>query len=351
MAEIVSAKGERSAWLANGFVRSRLLLQRQGAMIVLVLLIVFAAVRYDGFLTPFNLFHLLSYNSLFGLIALGMTFVIMTGGIDLSVGSLAALSSVVAALISPHGLWLTLAACIGVGLGVGIINGCAIAWLKIPPFITTLAMLLAARGLALLLSNNASIVVDTTSDFNVLAQNFTFGFDIFGIGSIPIAVVILIVAYAIGSIVLNFTRFGRHVLAVGGNEEAARLMGLPVERIQFTVYIVSSLLAALAGALLAAQTFNGLPAEGVGWELTAIAAVVVGGTLLSGGMGSVLTSLVGVLLLGLIFNILNFENGRGLISITSFWQSVIRGAFLLVVVILQSRLTRTPGKADLGRTT
>ena len=101
--------------------------------------------------------------------------------------------------------------------------------------------------------------------------------------------------------------------------------------------------------MLAAQTFNGLPNEGVGWELTAIAAVVVGGTLLSGGMGSVLTSLIGVLLLGLIFNILDFENGRGLISITSFWQSVIRGAFLLIVIILQSRLTRTRGKADLGR--
>ncbi|GAC1433847.1 MAG: ABC transporter permease [Ktedonobacteraceae bacterium] len=317
---------------------------------MLVLLIVFASVRYDGFLTPFNLFHMLSYNSLFGLIALGMTFVIMTGGIDLSVGSLAALSSVVAARMSPNGLWITLAACLGIGICVGIINGWAIAWLKIPPFITTLAMLLAARGLALLLSNNASITVDTTSDFNVLAQNFTFGFDIFGIGAIPISVVLLIVAYAIGSIVLNFTGFGRHVLAVGGNEEAARLMGLPVERIQFAVYVLSSILAALAGALLAAQTYNGLPTEGVGWELTAIAAVVVGGTLLSGGMGSVLTSLVGVLLLGLIFNILNFENGRGLISITSFWQSVIRGAFLLIVIILQSRLTRMGGKSGVGRT-
>ncbi len=351
MAEIVSTKSEdRVAWLSSGFVRSRLILQRQGALLVLVLLVLFATFRYDGFLTPFNIFKLLSYNSYFGLIALGMTFVIMTGGIDLSVGSLAALTSVVAALVSPHGLLITLAACLAVGIGVGVINGWAIALLKIPPFITTLATLLAARGLALLLSNNASVNVDSTSDFTTIANNITFGFNIFGIGSIPIVVLILIVAYVIGSLVLNFTRFGRHVLAVGGNEEAARLMGLPVDRIIFTVYVMSGILAALAGVFLAAQTFTGIPNEGVGWELTAIAAVVVGGTLLSGGMGSVLTSLVGVLLLGLIFNILDFENGRGLISITSFWQSVIRGAFLLVVVILQSRLTRTRGKADLGRT-
>jgi galactofuranose transport system permease protein len=141
-----------------------------------------------------------------------------------------------------------------------------------------------------------------------------------------------------GMVVLNYTRFGRHVLALGGNEEAARLMGLPVDRIKIAVYTLSGALAGLAGVILAAQFNAGQPAEGVGWELSAIAAVVVGGTLLTGGMGSVGATLVGTLLLGLIFNILNFENGEGLINLSVFWQSVIRGVFLLVVVLLQNRL-------------
>ena len=155
---------------------------------------------------------------------------------------------------------------------------------------------------------------------------------------VPLRIVILIVAFAIGSILLNFTRFGRHVLAIGGNEEAARLAGLPVGRTLLGVYALSGALAGLAGVLLAWQTATGAPTEGLGWELSAIAAVVIGGTLLTGGIGSVGTTLVGVILLGLIFNILNFENGKGVISLSSYWQTVIRGAILLVVVLLQHRL-------------
>jgi galactofuranose transport system permease protein len=151
------------------------------------------------------------------------------------------------------------------------------------------------------------------------------------------------VAFALGALTLRYTRFGRHVLAVGGNEEAARLMGLPVARIKLAVYAMSGALAGLAGVLLAAQFNTGQPTEGVGWELSAIASVVVGGTLLTGGMGSVGASLAGVLLLGLIFNVLNFENGRGVISLSVYWQSVIRGAFLLVVVLLQNRLLHRRG--------
>ena len=146
------------------------------------------------------------------------------------------------------------------------------------------------------------------------------------------------IAYIAGSIALNFTAFGRHVLAVGGNEEATRLMGLPADRTVFLVYLLSGSLAGLAGVMLAAQFGAGQPIEGVGWELFAIAAVVVGGTLLAGGIGSVGATLSGVLLLGLIFNILNFENGLGVVSLSAYWQSVIRGAFLLIVVVLQSRL-------------
>jgi ribose transport system permease protein len=137
---------------------------------------------------------------------------------------------------------------------------------------------------------------------------------------------------------LNYTSTGRTVLAIGGNEDASRLMGLSVDRVKFSVYVISGGLSGLAGVILASQFGAGQPIEGVGWELFAIASVVVGGTLLTGGLGSVGATLAGVMLLGLIFNVLNFENGLGWISLSAYWQSVVRGVFLLAVVILQSRL-------------
>jgi ribose transport system permease protein len=153
------------------------------------------------------------------------------------------------------------------------------------------------------------------------------------------------VAYLAGSLILNLTAFGRTVLAVGGNEDATRLMGLPTTRVKAAVYILSGGLSGLAGVILAAQFGAGQPIEGVGWELFAIASVVVGGTLLSGGVGSVGSTLAGVLLLGLIFNILNFENGLGWISLSAYWQSVIRGALLLIVVAIQARLVARTDEA------
>ncbi|MFL5801480.1 MAG: ABC transporter permease [Roseiflexaceae bacterium] len=307
--------------------------QGQGALGALVLLVLLGVLRYgDTFYGAYNVSEMLRYNSMFGLIGLGMTFVIMTGGIDLSVGSLVALASVVAALLSPYGALPALIMPVLMCGLIGLFSGWVIAWLHIPPFITTLAMLMATRGVALILANNAFVGVDGSSGFAEINQGGIFG--------VPVPVVIMIAAYMLGSLMLNYTRFGRHILAVGGNEESARLMGLPVAWIKCGVYALSGALAGLTGVILAAQTFTGLPTAGIGWELQVIAAVVVGGTLLTGGMGSVGTTLIGVLLLGLIFNILNFENGRGVISLSVYWQSVIRGAFLLVVVILQSRLTR-----------
>jgi ribose/xylose/arabinose/galactoside ABC-type transport system permease subunit len=315
--------------------RAASLLQRYGVLAALALLILFGALRYDGFLSAYNVSTVLSYNSMFGLIALGMTFVIMTGGIDLSVGSVAAFASVVAALLSPFGLWPALLGAVGAAALLGLLNGLLIAYARILPFIVTLATLLAARGLALLLSGDQSVSVDYERGFTALGQG--------NLGGVPYTAILLGVAFALGALVLRATRFGRHVLAVGGGEEAARLMGLNVERVKVLVYTLSGALAGLAGVILASQFGAGQPTEGLGWELTAIAAVVVGGTLLTGGLGSVGSSLVGVLLLGLIFNILNFENGRGTISLSAYWQSVIRGAFLLAVVVLQHQLTRRRG--------
>jgi galactofuranose transport system permease protein len=306
------------------------LISRNSVLVALLLLILFGAFRYEHFLGSFNVLTVLRYNSMFALVALGMCFVIMSGGIDLSVGTCAALGSVVSALLSPYGLWLALLGGMGAGAVIGFLNGLAITRLNIPPFISSLAAMLAAQGTALLLAHNQSVSVSYDTTFTVIGQGDFFGF--------PIPAWIAAIAYLIGSICLNLTATGRYVLAIGGNEEAARLMGLPVDRVKLFLYLLSGLLSGLAGVILAAQFGAGQPTEGVGWELFAIASVVVGGTLLSGGQGSVGATLAGVLLLGLIFNILNFENGLGWISLSAYWQSVIRGVFLMIVVIFQSRL-------------
>jgi ribose transport system permease protein len=255
----------------------------------------------------------------------------MTGGIDLSVGGTAAFGSVVAAMASPYGMLAGALAGVAAGLVIGVLNGLVIVKLRILPFIATLAMMLAAYGSALVLAQDQSVSVSYDSGFTDLGQGDIFNF--------PIPALIAAVAYVVGSVVLNLTSAGRTVLAIGGNEDASRLMGLPVDRVKFFTYVVSGGLAGLAGVILAAQFGAGQPTEGVGWELVAIASVVVGGTLLTGGLGSVGATLAGVMLLGLIFNVLNFENGRGFISLSAYWQSVIRGAFLLAVVIMQSQLT------------
>ena len=202
----------------------------------------------------------------------------------------------------------------------------------IAPFIATLATMLAAGGCALLLAGGQSVSVSYDTAFTEIGQGDWLG--------LPWPAWIAGAAYLLGSLVLNFTSFGRTVLAVGGGEDAARLMGLPVDRVKLLVYAASGGLAGVAGVILASQFGAGQPIEGVGWELFAIAAVVVGGTLLTGGEGSVGTTLAGVLLLGLIFNVLNFENGQGWISLSAYWQSVIRGLFLLGVVVLQAKLAR-----------
>jgi ribose/xylose/arabinose/galactoside ABC-type transport system permease subunit len=303
---------------------------RYGVLLALLVLVLFGWLRYDNFLGSFNVLSVLRYNSMFALVALGMCFVIITGGIDLSVGSTAALGSVVAALLSPYGILPGLLGGVAAGLAIGLVNAVVIIRLNILPFIATLATMLAASGCALLLADNQSVSVSYESGFTEIGQGDFLGF--------PIPAWIGLMAYLAGSLVLNLTAFGRTVLAVGGNEDATRLMGLPTTRVKAAVYILSGGLAGLAGVILAAQFGAGQPIEGVGWELFAIASVVVGGTLLTGGVGSVGATLAGVLLLGLIFNILNFENGLGWISLSAYWQSVIRGALLLLVVAIQARL-------------
>jgi galactofuranose transport system permease protein len=325
----------RSQRDASGMVK---LISQNSVIVALMVLIIFGSLRYEHFLGMFNILTVLRYNSMFAVISLGMCFVILSGGIDLSVGAVAALGSVVSALLSPFGLWAGLVGGTAAGGLIGLLSALAVTRLRIAPFIATLATMLAARGIALLVANNQSVSVSYDTDFTQVGQGDFLGF--------PIPAWITLWLFAIGSIALNLTAWGRYILAIGGNDDASRLMGLPVDRVTFSLYLVSGLLSGLAGVMLAAQFGAGQPTEGGGWELFAIASVVVGGTLLTGGQGSVITTLAGVLLLGLIFNILNFENGLGWISLSAYWQSVVRGVFLMLVVMFQSKLVfaRSPAR-------
>lgn len=323
---------------------------------VLLLLIAFGALRYDGFLGTYNVQSVLRYVSMFAFVSLGMCFVIMTGGIDLSVGSVAAMSSVVAALLSPYGLLPGVLGGMAAGFAAGLLNALLITRMKILPFIATLATMLAASGTGLLLAGNQSVSVSYDTAFTALGQGDLLSFmrpewvDAEGAGlfaqaigfvlSFPTPAWMALAAYVLGAFVLAHTPFGRHVLAIGGGTDASRLMGLTVDRTIFGVYVLSGLCAGTAGVILASQFGAGQPIEGIGWELFAIASVVVGGTLLTGGRGSIGGTLAGALLLGLIYTILNFENGLGWISLSAYWQSVVRGLFLLSVVIIQSKITR-----------
>jgi galactofuranose transport system permease protein len=328
-------------------------IQQQGALIALIVVVAFSLIRYDNF-NSITITSVLNFNTQFGLIALGMTFVIMTGGIDLSVGGIAALASVVAALSSSHGFFVALITAVLVGMIVGALNGFAVAWLNLPPFITTLATLYIARGVAERLINDADhILLDQKSDFTTVAGT-TVGNGIFN-PPLPFTIPLLIIAYLIGMFVLRYTRFGRNVLAIGGNIEAARLMGLPIRRTLMLVYLLSGALAGLAGVLLAINLDGGSAIEGKGWELIAIAAVVVGGTLLTGGVGSIFGTLIGVLLLGMIVEMLQLENNHsfdtgGGLNFNPFWQYVIQGVFLFLVVLLQSQLQRRRSRQQGAKT-
>ncbi|MEM7024253.1 MAG: ABC transporter permease, partial [Pseudomonadota bacterium] len=296
---------DATAFDLRRFLRSNT--QTTGVWIALVALILFGLLRYDNFGSAYNIVSFLNYNSMFIVIAVGMCLVIMTGGIDLSVGSVAAFTSVCAAYLSSYGIEVALPGGVLAGMALGGINAFVIIAMRVPPFIATLATMLGAKGGALVLSGAETIAVDWGSNFTKLGMEKA-------LGVLPWSIVIVAIVVLGAWLVLERTSLGRTVLAVGGGEEASTLMGLKVDRAKAFVYVFSGGCAGLAGVILASGFGAGQPLEGVGWELSAIASVVVGGTLLTGGLGSIPATVAGALLLGLVFNILNFENGRGTIS-------------------------------------
>jgi ribose/xylose/arabinose/galactoside ABC-type transport system permease subunit len=282
-----------------------------------------AAARYEAFLLPENLVNVLRQNSMLGLVALGMTFVILTGGIDLSAGALVAVAGIAAAFLSRYGAGVATLGSILVTCAIGAGNGVLITRGRIPPFIATLCMTIAARGVALAVTAEEAVRIDrAATGLRWLGRGY--------LGPFPVPVTAFVLAFTVSWVLLTHTAFGRRVYAIGDNAEAARAMGSNEGSVLIPVYAISGALAGMAGLILASRLGMGHPVAGTGWELDAIAAVVVGGTLLTGGAGGVGSTVIGVLLLGLLFNVFNLEG-----TISSWWQWVLRGLFLLAVAVLQ----------------
>ncbi|SEL83473.1 ABC transporter permease [Nonomuraea pusilla] len=304
------------------------LLQQHGAVMVLALLVLAGSLAFDSFATPENAASVVVSSSFLAIIAIGMTFVIIGGGIDLSVGSLFVLGGVLAAYGSRHGPLAALALPLAVCGTVGLLQGLVIARTGMAPFIVTLAGLLGVRGLMLAISDEgATTYLVEDRAFAALGQGELLGL------SYPVYVTAGLALAAM--VLLQRTGFGQNVYAVGGNEQAAALMGVPVARTKVLVYVLSALLAGLAGALNAARLSSGVTILGIGLELDAIAAVVIGGTLLTGGAGGVTGTVAGVLLLGVIQSLINQVG-----SLTSAFQQVVSGAFLALVVVAQRLLSK-----------
>ncbi len=272
------------------------------------------------FLSLNNFLNILVAVATIGIIAIAMTMVIVSGGLDLSVGSVVALTGVLVAQLShrmPIGASVVCA--LVCGLVVGLINGVAITKIGINPLITTLGTLSIARGLAFVFSGGLTQTIDS-EPFGFLGRGFVAG--------IPVQVIVLGALALLAAWVMRSTIFGRSIYAVGGNAQASRLAGLPVQRLQMTVYVLSGLSAALGGVFLASQLGAGAPAAAAGIELSVIAAVILGGTSLSGGKGAIAGTLLGVLILGTL------NNGLTLLNVSSYYQEIARGLVLLLAVAL-----------------
>jgi len=285
---------------------------------ILIETVVFAALA-PQFLSLDNFVNIAISIAVIGILAVGMTLVILTGGIDLSIGSVAALAGVAAAIISlKFGVAAGFAAALGVGIVCGIFNGVFVAYFRVPPFVVTLAVLTIARGLAFILSEGRSIG-NLPDDFSRLGKEFVFG--------VPVSVLLMLATFAAGWFVLKHTTFGRYVYAVGANREATFLAGVNVKSVTFRVYLLNGLLVGLAAIVLASRLGAGVPNAGLQYELDVIAAVVVGGTSLSGGRGSVVQTLLGAIFIGIL------NNGLNLRGTDPYLQKIWLGVVILLAVL------------------
>ena len=307
--------------------RSKAALRRTGSLrveslIVLAVLVVVMSVASPFFLTFANIFNIVLATSTIGILALGATFVIGSAGIDLSVGSILAFAGVVGAMaVEMAGLpwWIAIPACLAAGALAGWVNGIVVAYGRVPAFVVTLGMMGVARGVALLLTDGQA-VYGLPGPLIWLGQGRPLG--------IPVPAIVFVATAIALHVVLHYTRFGRHTLVIGDNERGARAMGVPVRALRIKLYVLSGLTAGLAGLLTMARVNAGDPTAGMNFELAAITAAIIGGTNLFGGRATILGTVIGALIMGVL------QNGLNLLAIPSFWQQISIGIVLVVAVWL-----------------
>jgi ribose transport system permease protein len=314
---------KRSTTKRNAFVE--IVRANLGIMIVIVIIGLILSFLSPVFLTPNNLRTVLLEISTNTYIALGMTLVMILGGIDLSVGSIVAMSGTLTVgfmVLNHQPMWLAAILGLGMGAAIGLINGLVVAFFKIPSFIVTLGMLNVARGVAYVYSGGRST--------RMMNPAFT------GVGSgylwvLPLPVLYMAALIVIFVVALNLTKFGTYVYAIGGNRESARLSGVPIKKVEIATFIISGVLAAFAGLVLSARMFSGQPSVGIGYELDAIAACVLGGVSMAGGIGRISGTIFGAIVIGII------SNGLNLVNVSSFWQLIVKGIIILIAVIIDSQ--------------
>jgi ribose/xylose/arabinose/galactoside ABC-type transport system permease subunit len=298
------------------------LLRKYSLLIIFAVILISTTLSTKDFLSLANIGNILRHLSIIGMLSIGETLIILTGGIDLSIGSLVALSSVLCATFMPHSIFLSVFMTFLVCTLLGLVNGFLVAKAQMAPFIVTLGMMMIGRGMAILIANGL-VVQGVSESFYVLYQGSVFGF--------PLPTSILIIILLIMYFVLNTTGWGRHIYSIGGNEEVTRLSGVNVDRIKMAVYTFSGFFASLAGLIFTARVTAGFPDSAVGYELNAIAAVIIGGVNLFGGEGNLLKVMVGVLILTIIANFMN------LAGISPYTQDAVKGVIILVAVFLSLR--------------
>jgi ribose transport system permease protein len=312
---------------ASGFALLRKLPEEAGLLLILIGISAVLAILSPYFLTVPNLINVVLTMSVIGIVSIGMTYVMLSGGIDLSVGATMGLSAVVAATFAKSGSPFVVVVLVALGIGflIGLVNGLAITRLRVPPLIATLAMLSVAKGIQLIYSRGVTV-------FGLGDAVGWLGHG--SIGPIPVPIVLLLLLYVLASFSLSRTSFGRKVYAVGGNERAARIVGIQVERIKVSVYILSSMLAAFGGLILISRLDSAPTVIGTGLELETIAAVVIGGTSLTGGKGGVWGTLIGVAILALIQNALN------LLNVSPYFTQLVQGLVIFTAVAIDMNRRR-----------
>ena len=316
----------------------RAILGEYGIIAVLILLVIVFACLSDRFLLLNNIFNILRQVSIVGIISVGMTFVMLTGGIDLSCGSVVGASVVGAALLMTEAAMHPVLACLIMlvfGTVLGLINAFFITQFKVPPFIATLGMMTSVRGIAYIITGGLPVFGFNRS-FTVLGQGYV-------LNVIPIPVIVMFVVFAFGIVFLGKTRIGRHIYGVGGNEEAARLSGVNVKKIKYIVYGIAGLMSSLAGVVLLARVNSGQPNAGEGYEMDVITGVVLGGVSMSGGQGRLAMVIVGTLIMGIL------TNGMTMLTINEYVQQFIKGLVLIGAVALDNFIKESRAKQSISK--